>query len=131
MQGGFSLRRWPNLDAYPDPPADVPLPYRPYRDGAWWLTTALLVPWVWIGWLVLRALLAGPPDWWVLGLIGLGLVVQPLGVYWVLWDTHRWAVPLRWAVWLYALLPLGFLGYLPLRSEWLMRVARAKHLEEQ
>jgi hypothetical protein len=103
---------------------DLPQRYCFYRDLGFWLTLGLSSLWGLLAWYMYRTF-ARDNGSLLINVIPLVVVaLHVITTIWMMWDSHRWAFPLRWRLLFLPLVLFCFIWYLPLRASWLMRVAQ-------
>jgi hypothetical protein len=103
---------------------DLPQRYCFYRDLGFWLTLGLSSPWGFFAWYMFLGI-AGESDNLLATVLPFVVVaLHVITTIWMMWDSYRWAFPLRWRLLFLPLVLFCFIWYLPLRANWLMRVAR-------
>ena len=108
----------------------LPRRYAPLRDGVFWVFALLNFPWLLTAYGLADKLWREDPGAWPIYAVVALALAQPLLLWWLAADTHRWAVPNRNFYLAACVLVSGFvIGYYlgKLRPEWLMHVEKERY----
>lgn len=109
---------------------NLPRRYIPLCDGAFWIFALVNLPGLFIAYQFGTKLWQEEPGAWPVYVVVALVLVQPLLLFWLAADTHRWAVPNRGFYLAACVLVSGLVvGYYlaKFRPEWLMYIEKERY----